>query len=130
MTIIIIAESLMQPYIHRTANRLRFRSDFIREHPKEVKELIEQLEKIEGITSVRHKRYAGSVAIVFDSNVVDAEVLMETVESHGWLRSSQRKELVENAVRAGTHTLCRGMAMMVLKKAIGPVAMRVVSSAV
>ncbi|WP_299020388.1 HMA2 domain-containing protein [uncultured Photobacterium sp.] len=120
----------MQPYIHRTANRLRIRSDFIRDNPKEVKHLVEKLQQIEGIVSVRHKKYAGSVALVFDSQVVDADVLMETVESHGWLRSAQRKELVENAVRVGTRSLCRGMAMMVLRKTLGPMAIMVVNSAV
>ncbi|SDI97602.1 hypothetical protein SAMN04488540_104131 [Ferrimonas sediminum] len=119
----------MSTYIHKTERRLRVRSEFILNHPEQVAELIEQLNEIDAVLGVTHKRYAGSVAIVFDHNEIDADSLLETVESHGWLRSQQRSAFVENAVKNGSKTLVKGVAMMALKRAIGPTVVRALAFA-
>ncbi|TKB56872.1 hypothetical protein FCL42_06525 [Ferrimonas aestuarii] len=119
----------MSTYIHKTQKRLRIRSEYILRHPQEVAELIEQLQQVDAIQSVTHKRFAGSVAIVFDDQQMDADTLLETVESHGWLRSENHAAFVENAVKSGSKTLVKGVAMMALKRAAGPVLSRALSFA-
>ncbi|MCV3263430.1 hypothetical protein OGZ01_12810 [Vibrio harveyi] len=80
----------MNTYIHKTNHRLRVRSDYIKDHPKEVEELICQLEEIDAVREVKHKKYAGSVAISFDSRELDCDSLMEILESHHWTQSSEK----------------------------------------
>ncbi|QIZ76228.1 hypothetical protein [Ferrimonas lipolytica] len=114
----------MATYIHKTAQRLRIRSEYILQHPNEVHALIEQLNAIEAVETVSHKRYAGSVAITFDGTEISADDLLETVESHGWLRSEEKSAFVENAVKSGSKTLVKGVAVMALKQLMGPVLSR------
>ena len=67
----------MNTYIHRTEKRLRIRSDFIRNNPESVASLINDLNKIEAIHLIKHKKHAGSVALLFDSNELDCNSLLE-----------------------------------------------------
>ncbi|WP_298444958.1 hypothetical protein [uncultured Ferrimonas sp.] len=114
----------MSTYIHKTERRLRIRSEYILQHPQQVAEFIQQLNEIEAITTIRHKKFAGSVAIQFNSDELSADDLLETVESHGWLRTEQRSALVENAVKSGSRTLVKGVAMLALKQVMGPTLVR------
>lgn len=109
----------MELYIHKTEQRLRIRSHYIRQHPKAVAELIKDLEQIDAIRSVKHKVFAGSVAITFDSNELDCESLLEILEGHGWTQEYERNSFVENAVTAGTKTLARGVASLALQRVVG-----------
>ncbi|MGF1731409.1 HMA2 domain-containing protein [Photobacterium kasasachensis] len=118
----------MNTYIHKTNQRLRVRSDFIRQNPKAVKELIADLQQIDAIGAIKHKRYAGSVAISFDDKELDCESLLEILDSHGWTRASSRPTFIENAVTNGTKTFARGMAVMALKRLVGPSVSRVIMS--
>lgn len=118
----------MNTYIHKTDQRLRVRSDFIKEHPNEVLELISQLEEIDAIERISHKKYAGSVAIHFDRNELDCESLMEILESHSWTQSSDKPSFVEKAMVSGTKTLVKGAATIALNRLLGPSISRVVMS--
>ncbi len=109
----------MNTYIHKTNHRLRIRSDYIKDNPESVIELISQLEEIDAITQIRHKRYAGSVAICFDRNELDCESLLEIVESHNWTQSSDRPSFVEKAMVSGTKTLIKGAAGIALNRVVG-----------
>ncbi|WP_028115386.1 HMA2 domain-containing protein [Ferrimonas senticii] len=110
----------MSAYIHKTDRRLRVRSDYILRNPQQVEQLIDQLKQIEAIDTISHKRFAGSVAITFNSSEMSADDLLETVESHGWLRSEQRHAFVENAVKNGSKTLVKGIAALALRQLVGP----------
>ncbi|WP_244204671.1 HMA2 domain-containing protein [Vibrio rhodolitus] len=118
----------MNTYIHKTNQRVRVRSDFIKEHQKEVASLISQLEQIDAITEIKHKKHAGSVAISFDPNELDTESVMEILESHGWLKSNPKPSFVENAVISGTKTFAKGMAGIALSRLVGPSVSRVIMS--
>ncbi len=72
----------MNTYIHKTNQRLRVRSDFIRQNPNSVNELIADLEQIDAIGMIKHKRFAGSVAINFDDKELDCDSLLEILEGH------------------------------------------------
>lgn len=109
----------MNTYIHKTNQRLRVRSDFIKDNPDSVKTLISQLEEIDAITQIRHKKYAGSVAICFDHNELDCESLLEILESHNWTQSSDRPSFVEKAMVSGTKTLIKGAAGIALNRVVG-----------
>ncbi len=109
----------MNTYIHKTAQRLRVRSDFIRQNPQQVADLIAQLTEIDAITNVKHKRYAGSVALCFDGTELDCEELLELLDSHGWTKATTKASFIENAVVNGTKTLAKGMTMMALKRLLG-----------
>ncbi|MEI6896919.1 MAG: hypothetical protein V5786_05430 [Psychromonas sp.] len=118
----------MNTYIHKTAQRLRVRSDFIRQNPRQVSDLIEQLTQIDAITHVKHKRYAGSVALCFDDVELDCEELLELLDSHGWTKDTTKASFIENAVVNGTKTLAKGMTMMALKRLVGPLLSRAIIS--
>ncbi|MGF1787056.1 hypothetical protein L4D00_14775 [Photobacterium swingsii] len=118
----------MNTYIHKTEQRLRVRSDYIHQNPQAVAELIKSLEEIDAITQIKHKRYAGSVAINFDNKELDCESLLETLESHGWTQGADKPSFIENAVSKGTKTFAKGMAMMALKRLVGPSVSRVIMS--
>lgn len=118
----------MNTYIHKTNQRLRVRSDFIKQHPKAVSTLIEQLEKIDAITIIKYKKYAGSVAITFNANELDCDSLLEIVESHGWLKSNPKPSFIENAVVNGTKTFAKGMAGIALQRVVGPSISRAIMS--
>jgi len=130
LVIIIInsIESCMNTYIHKTQQRLRVRSDFIRQHPEQVTDLIEQLAQIDAITSIKHKRYAGSVAINFQKNDLDCESLLEILESHQWTESDIKPSFVEKAVVTGTKTLTKGLATIALKRLVGTSMSRIIMS--
>ena len=109
----------MTPYVHQTQNRIRIRSEYIEHHHAEVTALIEQLEQIPGIKEIQYRRYAGSVAIRFDSKVITAGALLETVDSYGWMEQSEERDFINNAVRQGAKTLLKGIALTTLKRTLG-----------
>ncbi|CAK6714866.1 conserved hypothetical protein [Vibrio harveyi] len=125
MVIIWIGTS-MNTYIHKTNHRLRVRSDYIKDHPKEVEELICQLEGIDAVREVKHKKYAGSVAISFDSRELDCDSLMEILESHHWTLSSEKPSFVEKAMVSGTKSLVKGLTGVALTRIVGPSVSRVI----
>lgn len=127
-TIIVCIKIIMNTYIHTTNHRVRVRSDFIKENRKEVNLLISQLEQIDAITSVKHRKYAGSVAITFDANELDSDSVLEILESHGWLRSNPKPAFIENAVVTGTKTFAKGMVGVALSRLVGPSVSRVIMS--
>lgn len=110
---------MSNPYVHQTPNRIRVRSDFIQHHPARVEALIKQLKQIPGIRDIQHRRYAGSVAIQFDSKVVSASALLETLESNGWMEESEQRDFVHHALRLGAKTLIKGIAVTTLKRTLG-----------
>ncbi len=118
----------MNTYIHKTNQRLRVRSDFIRQNPNSVNELIADLEQIDAIGMIKHKRFAGSVAINFDDKELDCDSLLEILEGHGWMRRYDKPSFIENAVSKGTKTFAKGMAVMALKRVVGPSVSRVLLS--
>lgn len=118
----------MNTYIHKTEQRLRIRSDFIKNHPADVKALIEDLEKIEAIQSIKHQIHAGSVAIKFDNQELDCEMLLDILESHQWTRSDEKNFFIENAAISGTKSLIKGAATIALSKMIGPSVSRLLLS--
>lgn len=118
----------MNTYIHSTNQRLRVRSDYIKGHPAEVEKLINQLKDIDAVFTIKHKKYAGSVAIQFDPNDLDCESLLEILESHHWTQSDERPSFVEKAMVSGTKTLVKGAATIALNRLIGSSASRVVMS--
>lgn len=109
----------MQIYIHKTNNRVRIRSDYIFENSDKVQELINELHKIDGIFQIKHKKYAGSVAITFCEKSITQDALLETLASNDWLQETQKNRFVENAMRKGTKSLLKGMLMLVAKKTLG-----------
>ncbi|BDY03793.1 hypothetical protein [Ferrimonas sp. YFM] len=119
----------MSTYIHKTDRRLRIRSDYVLNNPAEVQGLVEQLRQIDAVLEVRHRRYAGSVTLIFDHNELTADDLLETVESHGWLRSDSRSAFVENAVRSGSRSLVKGVAVLALKRLMGPTVVKALAFA-
>ncbi|WCE30847.1 HMA2 domain-containing protein [Vibrio sp. SCSIO 43137] len=110
----------MMTYIHKTDCRLRIRSDFILNHPGEVKDLIKDLNEIDAIQAVKHKRYAGSVAIKFDNSELDCESLLEILDSHGWTKAEEKNFFIENAAISGTKSLVKGAATIALSRFIAP----------
>ncbi|MCJ8350685.1 HMA2 domain-containing protein [Moritella sp.] len=118
----------MNTYIHKTSQRLRVRSDYIRHNPKAVMALIEQLQQIDAITNIKHKYHAGSVAIHFDREELDCDSLLEILETHEWTKSDEKPSFVENAVVNGTKTLTKGLATMALKRLVGPSVSRMIMS--
>ena len=118
----------MNTYIHKTAQRLRVRSDFIRNNPSRVKELAVQLAKIDAIKNIKHKQYAGSVAICFDDDALSCEDLLELLDSHGWTRAAEKHSFIENAVVNGTKTFAKGLTMLALRQLVGPTFSRAILS--
>ncbi len=118
----------MNTYIHKTNQRLRVRSDYIKDHPVEVEKLVNQLEEIDAVLAIKHKKYAGSVAIQFDPNDLDCESLLEILESHHWTQSDDKPSFVEKAMVSGTKTLVKGAATIALNRLVGSTASRVVMS--
>lgn len=115
----------MNTYIHKTNQRLRVRSDYIKDHPNEVVELICQLKEIDAVREIKHKKYAGSVAISFDNTELDCESLMEILESHHWTLSSEKPSFVEKAMVSGTKSLVKGLTGVALTRMVGPSVSRV-----
>lgn len=118
----------MNTYIHKTSQRLRVRSDYIKNHPKEVAELLTQLESIDAIKNIKYKKHAGSVAICFDDKELDCESLLEILESHHWTLHSEKPSFVENAMVTGTKTLAKSVAGIALSRLVGPSISRAIMS--
>jgi hypothetical protein len=112
--------AFMNTYIHKTEQRLRVRSDFIKNNPEDVKQLILALEKIDAIQSVKHQTHAGSVAIKFDKKELDCEMLLEILESNHWTKSEHQNFFIENAAINGTKSLLKGVATIALTRMFGP----------
>ena len=118
----------MSTYTHQTKNRLRVRSDFILDNPEDVAALVADIEKVPAITEVKHRRFSGSVTICFNDSEIDMDSLLEMVESHGWLKDRQRNDFVENAVRQGSKTLLKGVAVVALQQLVGASVVRMLST--
>ncbi|CAM4220709.1 HMA2 domain-containing protein [Vibrio neonatus] len=118
--IIIWCAITMNTYIHKTNQRVRVRSDYIRNHPKTVMSLLEQLEEIDAINKITYRKHAGSVAIHFDDKELDCESLIEILESHNWMQSTQKPSFIENAAISGTKTLAKSIAGIALSRLVGP----------
>ncbi|MBR9728807.1 HMA2 domain-containing protein [Shewanella intestini] len=119
----------MNCYVHKTQQRLRVRSEFIRENKLQVCTLIEQLELIDAVKHVKHQQYAGSVAITFDNKELDCDSLLEILESHGWLVENNKPSFVETAVTTGTKTFVKGVAGIALSRLVGPAVSKMIMSA-
>ncbi|WP_070964227.1 HMA2 domain-containing protein [Vibrio sonorensis] len=115
----------MNTYIHKTNQRLRVRSDFIKSNPQDVLELIEQLDEIDAIHKITYRKHAGSVAICFDQKELDCDSVLEIVESHGWTKSSEKPLFIEKAMVSGTKTLVKGLTGVALSRLVGPSVSRV-----
>ncbi len=109
----------MNTYIHKTNHRLRVRSDYIKNNPQQVDQLITQLRAIDAITHIKYQKYAGSVAISFDKQHMDCESLLDILHSHHWTQSSPSPTLIENAMTSGTKTLVKGIAGLALSRIVG-----------
>ncbi len=118
----------MQPYIHKTPTRLRVRSEFIRINPVQVSELLEKMGGIEGINTLSHKKYAGSVTVRFDEKVLDHDALLEVIESHGWLGVTNNKDLVTRVVQTGTRTLVKSLFYLTIQRTLGGSAAKLLSA--
>jgi len=116
----------MNTYIHKTEKRLRIRSDFIRNNTNAVKTLINDLNKIDAINDIRHKQYAGSVALSFDKKELDCDSLLEILQSHHWTDQSDKPSFIENAVATGTKTLTKSATGLALKYVLGASVSRVI----
>lgn len=125
LIVIIWVNTIMNTYIHKTNHRLRVRSDYIKEHPLEVENLILKLQEIDAIHEIKYKKYAGSVAIHFDKNELDCESLLEILESHHWTQQNEKPSIVEKAVVSGTKSLVKGLTGIALTRLVGPSMSRV-----
>lgn len=110
----------MGTYIHKTDHRLRIRSDFIRNNPQKVLELVDELNQIDAIQLIKFKMHAGSVAISFDEKELNCEELLEILESHNWTQEMDRQFFIENAISQGAKTFTKGITTLALSKLIGP----------
>ncbi len=118
----------MKPFIHSTANRIRVRSDFIRTNPKLVSAQIDEMKDLAGIVDISFKRYAGSVAIVFDNKLNSAEDIMLMVEDSKWLSVTASDELVSSLTRNYAKKICKGVAMLALRKTLTPSLLKAISA--
>ncbi|BDH44800.1 hypothetical protein TUM12370_08440 [Salmonella enterica subsp. enterica serovar Choleraesuis] len=109
----------MSPYLHRTKNRIRVRSDFIQRNPQLVKQAIAQLQTMDGIQTITHRIYAGSVAICFDSKKADSGALLTQIEALGWLAIQKDKDYIDSTIRNSAKTLVKGLAILTLKRTVG-----------
>lgn len=116
----------MNTYIHKTNQRLRVRSDYIKDHPDQVCELIKQLEDVCAVNQIKYKQHAGSVAICFNGKELDCDSLLDILESHNWTESSNKPSFIENAMVSGTKTLVKGLAGVALSRIVGPSVSRVI----
>ncbi len=82
--------------------------------------LLEQLEEIDAINKITYRKHAGSVAIHFDDKELDCESLIEILESHNWMQSTQKPSFIENAAISGTKTLAKSIAGIALSRLVGP----------
>ncbi|MCL1139491.1 HMA2 domain-containing protein [Shewanella pneumatophori] len=119
----------MSVYVHKTKQRLRVRSAFIRTNRQAVETLLEQLQQIEAVKHIKHQLHAGSVAITFDDKDISCEDLLGILESHGWLEQDQPRSFIENAAIVGTKTLVKGIAGIALSRLVGPSFSRVILNA-
>ena len=110
----------MQVYIHKTDQRLRVRSDYIKRNAESVSELLLELENIDAIKQIKYKKHAGSVAISFDAEHMHCDDLLQLLESHGWTESSEHPLFIENAITRGAQTAAKGIATLALTRLLGP----------
>jgi len=110
----------METYIHKTKSRLRVRSDFIKNHPNNVETLITNLESIDAIDQIKHKKYAGSVAIKFNGDELTCDALLEILDSHDWMNVEEKNLFIENAAINGAKSLLKGVATITLSRVIVP----------
>lgn len=108
----------MPVYVHKTANRLRIRSSYILENPTVIERAIDELRCNRALIDIKHKRYAGSVAITFDEKQIDVNELLDQVRSRGWMRQIDGQGFIEKAMRSSSRNLMRGAAVMVLKRVV------------
>lgn len=108
----------MSPYLHQTENRLRIRSDFIRQHPQQVVRTISRLQTIDGVKNITHRVYAGSVAICFCSKQIAGNELLDKVKAEGWLTVTENRVYLDKSVRLCTRTLAKGLAVLTFNLAL------------
>lgn len=118
----------MKPFIHSTANRIRVRSDFIRTNPKLVAAQLVEMKNQAGIVDISFKRYAGSVAIVFDDKNNSAQDIMQMIEDSQWLSVTASNELVGSLTRNYAKKICKGVAMLALRKTLAPSLLKAISA--
>ncbi|MDX5629645.1 MULTISPECIES: HMA2 domain-containing protein [unclassified Brenneria] len=109
----------MKPYLHQTQNRIRVRSDFIQRNPKQVERVVRELSQQDGVQTVTHRVYAGSVAICFDRRRVAVDELLEKFERLGWLKAAEDQDYIDSTIRRGAKTLLKGLAIGALKRTVG-----------
>ncbi|CAM3624384.1 hypothetical protein VA7868_02480 [Vibrio aerogenes CECT 7868] len=110
----------MNTYIHKTDQRLRVRSDFIRNNPQQIEEDIKKLQQMEAIAAVKHKVYAGSVAVRFDHQKMTCEALLEILSGYGWTQVDQKQFFIENAAVKGTKSVAKGLVALAFTRLVVP----------
>jgi len=118
----------MQPYIHQVRGRIRVRSIAIKQQPNQVADLLTRLNEADGIKTITHKRYAGSVAVTYDATVVKADTLMAFFESHGLLREDLSDDAVTRLVANGGKLVGRTLITLAAQRVLGPKAASLLSA--
>ncbi|SHO55095.1 HMA2 domain-containing protein [Vibrio quintilis] len=116
----------MNTFIHKTEQRLRVRSDFIRNNPQQIQQDIEKLQQMEAIEAVKHKVYAGSVAIRFDHQKISCEALLEMLSGYGWTKVDQKQFFIENAAVKGTKSVAKGLVALAFIRLVVPSVTRLI----
>lgn len=118
----------MQPYIHQVCGRIRVRSVAIKQSAKEVEQLVAQLKNAEGIQSVEYKRYAGSVAVRYDVDLVTADSLLALFDSRGLLRDDLADDIASRVISNGCKLVGRTLISAAAYRLLGPKASSVLNS--
>ena len=65
--------------VHQSPGRLRFRTTWLHDRPDEATALADRLADVQGVARVRVRAFTGSVLLLFDPAVTDAEALTAAV---------------------------------------------------
>ena len=115
----------MSLYIHKTDQRLRIRSEFIKRNTDAVEELLKELHDIDAIKQIKYRKHAGSVAIIFDASEMSCDDLLQLLESHRWTEGQDHPLFIENAITRGAQTAAKGLATIAITRLLGPAISRI-----
>ncbi len=120
----------MTPYLHQTQNRIRVRSDFITRYPEIVGAQLEMLRQMAGVQDIVYRRYAGSVAIRFDSKVLPSTQLLQQIEQLSWLAIQKDREWIDGSIRQYSKVVAKGLALMAINAVVKAPLLKTVSALV
>ena len=116
----------MNTYVHVLNGRLRIKVPEVKRAPKKAAEVVQGLQELQGVSSVRANPTTGNVLVLFEPDIIDTQQIIQALHELGCL-SNLHASIWQNASAQGARSkLSERLLQSVFETAIQQVIMALI----